>query len=367
MTNTDESGTTSFRRRTSRLEWSETDQGRREETIEHVELEYGGELRISAGEGVVVEYEQKQESSLPRSLNELTGSPELAWMDEVRGDANVEWQSVEADSESWYRSSSGLTAEGRAAAAAKAGDNQPSDPASEDPGVPDMPKLYDTDVSFGTRRAQSVAGVQGAPREWRPPPPETGSGNPSTVTLHTVDITEPPPLPYDPYAPWLFGLAFGGTSTQTTTDETVSLSLGDHEIQFEATDPQETIDYTTIDPFGFPYGSFNLLTTDDDDDRQEGAPDPFGPCEISTMMGGLGCGTVILSEQDDDSETDDQSNDSTSDTNPPGTGGSDNGELSKELIQDAVDEATESGSSEAKQLDLVFNVKKGLSSWSGLE
>ena len=95
--------------------WSETDQGRREETIEHVELEYGGELRIAAGEGVVVEYER--DGSLAASLNELTGSPELAWMDELRGDANVEWQGVEANSESWYRSSSGLTAAGRAAAA----------------------------------------------------------------------------------------------------------------------------------------------------------------------------------------------------------------------------------------------------------
>ena len=174
LTETDEAGTTSFRRRTSRLEWSETDQGRSDETIEHVELEYGGELRISAGEGVVVEYER--DGSLSASLNELTDSPELAWMDQLRGEANVEWQGVEASSESWYRSSSGLTAAGKAAAAQAAAESQKSVAGSEDPDVSNL-QVYGAGLpsAAGGGGGQLLAGVQGVPREWRPPPPETGS------------------------------------------------------------------------------------------------------------------------------------------------------------------------------------------------
>ena len=341
LTETDESGSTSFRRRSSRLEWSETDQGRSQETIEHVELEYGGELRISAGEGVVVEYERA--GSLSASLNELTGSPELAWMDELRGDANVEWQGVEADSESWYRSSSGLTAAGRAAAAreeqrrrlaaaaaaeqaaaAKAADNQPSDPGAEDPGVPDMPELYDADVSFGTRRAQSVAGVQGAPREWRPPPPETGSRSGSgsfqggttgrttggsyrsAVTLHTVDITEPAPLPHDPYAPWLFG--YGYTTPPAGEGTTETVTLGSAEIELPTSD-------TGSDGNGAGGGEGESTTgneapagspTDDQDDDR-----PKSLCELMGMLGTFGCGDPGMELEPNQfvNHTDDQQDD----------------------------------------------------------
>ena len=316
---TDETGSTSFRRTTSRLEWSETDQGRSDETIE---LEYGGELRISAGEGVVVEYER--DGSLAASLNELTGSPELAWMDELRGDGNVEWQGVEADSESWYRSSSGLTAAGRAAAAreeqrrrmaaaaaaeqaaaAKAADNQPSDPGAEDPGIPDMPELYDADVSFGTRKAQSVAGVQGAPREWRPPPPETGSRSGSgtsqggttgrttggsyrsTVTLHTVDMIQPPL--HDPFGLGPYGPARAMGRQEQTSSTTVD--LGDAEIEVPASD-SDTDGYETEDGyFDFGFGYWDDPDTSDSGDSNGRDP--------SDHQGGTRTGTTQDEQEDE--------------------------------------------------------------------
>ena len=209
LTETDEAGSTSFRRRSSRLEWSETDQGRSDETIEHVQLEYGGELRISAGEGVVVEYER--DGSLSASLNELTDSPELAWMDELRGDGDVEWQGVEPSSESWYRSSSGLTAAGKAAAAQAAAESQKSVAGSEDPGVSSL-RVYGAGLPSaaggGGGGGQLLAGVQGAPRNTIRPLPDpqrkdssgsesgssqggtTDGSDTSTLTLKTVDITE---------------------------------------------------------------------------------------------------------------------------------------------------------------------------------
>ena len=89
---------------------------------------------------------------------------------------------------------------------------------------------------------------QGAPREWSAPPPEAGSGSgsgssqggtiggttggsdPSSVTLDTVDITEPAPLPYDPYAPWLYGLGFTTPPSGVGTTETVTLGPADIEL-----------------------------------------------------------------------------------------------------------------------------------------
>ena len=249
LTETDESGSTSFRRRSSRLEWSETDQGRSQETIEHVELEYGGELRISAGEGVVVEYERA--GSLSASLNELTDSPELAWMDELRGDGDVEWQGVEASSESWYRSSSGLTAAGKAAAAQAAAESQKSVAGSEDPGVSSL-RVYGAGLPSaaggGGGGGQLLAGVQGVPRNTIRPLPDpqpkdssgsesgssqggtTGGSDTSTLTLKTVDITEPAPLPYDPYAPWLFGSGYTTHPSGEGTTETVTIGLVDIEL-----------------------------------------------------------------------------------------------------------------------------------------
>ena len=115
LTQTDSERSSTFKREVSTLTWSETTSGRSEQTIEHVEIEPGGELRISAGEGVVVEYQQ--EGSLAGSLAALGGVPGLAWMGELSGDPSVAWQGVQASSGSWSSSRSGLTAAGRAAKA----------------------------------------------------------------------------------------------------------------------------------------------------------------------------------------------------------------------------------------------------------
>ena len=323
LTETDESGSTSFRRRSSRLEWSETDQGRSDETIEHVELEYGGELRISAGEGVVVEYEH--DGSLAASLNGLTGSPELAWMDELRGDGDVEWQGVEASSESWYRSSSGLTAAGKAAAAQAAAESQKSVAGSEDPGVSSL-RGYGAGLPSaaggGGGGGQLLAGVQGAPRNTILQTSKdrsgsesgssqggtTGGSDTSTVTLKTVDITEPAPLPYDPYAPWLFGSGYTTHPSGEGTTETVTLGLADIEVPTSDTvsdgngagggEGQSTTDNEA--PAGSP-------TDDQDDDRQKSL------CELIGMLAVFGCGDPGMQlepgqfvDQTDDQQADQQ-------------------------------------------------------------
>ena len=115
LTQTDSESSNTFKREVSTLTWTETTSGRSEQTIEHVEIEPGGELRISAGKGVVVEYQQ--EGSLAGSLAALGGVPGLAWMGELSGDPSVAWQGVQASSGSWSSSRSGLTAAGRVAKA----------------------------------------------------------------------------------------------------------------------------------------------------------------------------------------------------------------------------------------------------------
>ena len=249
LTETDEAGSTRRERQVRRLEWSETNQGRSDETIEHVQLEYGGELRISAGEGVVVEYER--DGSLSASLNELTDSPELAWMDQLRGEANVEWQGVEASSESWYRSSSGLTAAGKAAAAQAAAESQKSVAGSEDPGVSSL-RVYGAGLPSaaggGGGGGQLLAGVQGAPRNTIRPLPDpqrkdssgsesgssqggtTDGSDTSTLTLKTVDITEPSLPWFDPFGLGPYGPALAMGRQEQTSSTTVDLGSAEIEL-----------------------------------------------------------------------------------------------------------------------------------------
>ena len=114
LSNTDSSSERDYQRDEGLLWYTEEDRGRDEQSIEHVEIEPGGELKVVAGEGVVVEFQG--DGSLEESLDELAKSPELAWMRQLRDDPSLEvqWEEVEAAFEEWDYESQGLTPTGAA-------------------------------------------------------------------------------------------------------------------------------------------------------------------------------------------------------------------------------------------------------------
>ena len=112
LSETDTSFEQDYHREEDVFWWNEADKGHSGETIEHVEIEAGGGLRIHAGEGVVVEYHKT--GSLDASLDQLAQSPGLAWVEELRNDASVDWRGVEATFSEWDYEAQGLTEAGAA-------------------------------------------------------------------------------------------------------------------------------------------------------------------------------------------------------------------------------------------------------------
>ena len=112
LSETDSSFERDYERKESLVWYSETDEGHYEETIVHVEVEAGGGLRITAGEGVVVEYHKT--GSLDASLAQLSQSPGLEWVEQLRNDPSVDWRGVEAAFEQWDYEVEGLTEAGAA-------------------------------------------------------------------------------------------------------------------------------------------------------------------------------------------------------------------------------------------------------------
>ena len=114
LSNSDQSSERDYERDEGLLWYTEEDQGRDETTTEHVEIEQGGKLNIVAGKGVVVDFEG--DGSEDESLDKLVQSPELAWMQQLRDDPDLEvqWQEVEAAFKEWDYESQGLTATGAA-------------------------------------------------------------------------------------------------------------------------------------------------------------------------------------------------------------------------------------------------------------
>ena len=112
LTETDTSFERHYERKESLFWWSEEDTGHHKETIEHVEIEAGGGLRIHAGDGVVVEYHKT--GSLGAALDQLARSPGLSWIDQLRDDPTVDWRAVEAVFEEWDYEAQGLTEAGAA-------------------------------------------------------------------------------------------------------------------------------------------------------------------------------------------------------------------------------------------------------------
>lgn len=116
LTNTDQSFKQDFKREEDLFWWNERDQGKAEETIRHVEIEAGGGLKIDAGNGIVIEYHKT--GNLEASLDQLTQSPGLAWVGEIRNDPalarQVDWKAVDAQFQQWDYKSQGLTEAGAA-------------------------------------------------------------------------------------------------------------------------------------------------------------------------------------------------------------------------------------------------------------
>ncbi len=112
LSNTDQSSEQEYEHDQGVLWFTEEDQGHNEESIEHVTIEQGGELTIVAGDGVVVEYERV--GSQQESLDQLVQTPELAWMQQLRDDPNVDWNGLDAAFEEWDYQTQGLTPTGAA-------------------------------------------------------------------------------------------------------------------------------------------------------------------------------------------------------------------------------------------------------------
>ena len=112
LSNTDTIYEQDFIRVEDWLWWEEEAKGRHRETIEHVKIEAGGGLTINAGNGIVVEYHKTK--SFDASLEQLSQSPGLSWIDELRSDPDVDWVSVDAAFNKWDYKEQGLSQAGAA-------------------------------------------------------------------------------------------------------------------------------------------------------------------------------------------------------------------------------------------------------------
>ena len=211
LTETDEASQRFFDRTETLYTWSERRGGSYQETIEHVEMQQGGQLRIVAGAGVVAE----REAGAPSQR------PELAWMEQLADDPNVTWEEVQADSSSWSSTTRGLTAAGvareeeqrreaaeaaaraaalRAASATEGGAGSP--PAGGLPGAGEQYSLEDP-ANLPSFRV-SITG-SGDPGEQRPP----GQEFKTSETSLTGDFSGSEQLP--PLLGGTIGLPGGGT------------------------------------------------------------------------------------------------------------------------------------------------------------
>ena len=189
LSNSDQSSERDYERDEGLLWYTEEDSGRDETTTEHVEIEQGGELNIVAGKGVVVEFEGG-DGTRDESLAELAQSPELAWMQQLRDDPELEvqWTEVEAAFKEWDYESQGLTATGAALVSLIVG------------------------VATGGAVSGAVEGIMGALNITSTAVQSaihaglSSLVNQAAVTLVTTRATSPPPCnnspPWRPSPPW---------------------------------------------------------------------------------------------------------------------------------------------------------------------
>ncbi|WP_241084909.1 DUF637 domain-containing protein [Candidatus Vondammii sp. HM_W22] len=92
--------------RTGAFSWETGSEGHLDETVRHTEMTAGGDIRIDAGNGVIVEY--KQQDSLAESISNLSQLPELAWMGELQQREDINWQAIEEAHDAWQQHESGM-------------------------------------------------------------------------------------------------------------------------------------------------------------------------------------------------------------------------------------------------------------------
>ena len=74
--------------------------------MRHAEITAGGQIRIEAGNGVVVDY--KPAGRLSESVASLSRLPELAWMAELKAREGIDWRAIEEVHDYWQRHESGI-------------------------------------------------------------------------------------------------------------------------------------------------------------------------------------------------------------------------------------------------------------------
>ena len=92
--------------KTGAFKWEFGNQGHNDETVRHTEITAGGDIKIDAGNGVIVEY--KQDGSLSESIASLSQLPELAWMGELKNRDDIDWQAIEEAHEQWQEHEEGV-------------------------------------------------------------------------------------------------------------------------------------------------------------------------------------------------------------------------------------------------------------------
>ncbi|WP_246790047.1 DUF637 domain-containing protein, partial [Bartonella taylorii] len=116
LSNKDQDFKDTYQRNENLVWWSESDKGYLKETIKHVTIEAGGGMKLDAGNGIVVEYEKT--GDLDKSLEQLSHSPGLSWIKQLRDDPElskqVDWQAVQAEFKNWNYKAQGLTEAGAA-------------------------------------------------------------------------------------------------------------------------------------------------------------------------------------------------------------------------------------------------------------
>ncbi|WP_375675734.1 DUF637 domain-containing protein [Bartonella sp. CL100XZDX] len=116
LTNKDQDFKDVYQRNENLVWWSESDKGYLKETIEHVTIDAKGGMKLDAGNGFVVEYEAT--GDLDKSLEQLSHSPGMAWIKQLRDDPElskqVDWQAVKAEFKDWDYKAQGLTEAGAA-------------------------------------------------------------------------------------------------------------------------------------------------------------------------------------------------------------------------------------------------------------
>ncbi len=116
LTNKDQDFKDVYQRNENLVWWSESDKGYLQETIKHVTIDAKGGMKLDAGDGFVVEYEAT--GDLDKSLEQLSRSPGMAWIKQLRDDPalskQVDWQAVKAEFKDWDYKAQGLTEAGAA-------------------------------------------------------------------------------------------------------------------------------------------------------------------------------------------------------------------------------------------------------------